>query len=45
LAPLPAGADDEHVQVSYDKGILEVVIDLKDKDRLSRRPRWALATA
>jgi len=45
LAPLPAGADDEHVQASYDKGILEVVVDRQDKDRLSRRPRWAFATA
>jgi HSP20 family protein len=29
---LPAGADEEHIQASYDKGILEVVVDLKDKE-------------
>jgi hypothetical protein len=29
---LPAGADEEHVQASYDKGILEVVIDLREKE-------------
>jgi HSP20 family protein len=26
---LPASADEEHIQASYDKGILEVVVDLK----------------
>jgi len=29
---LPAGADEEHVQASYDKGILEVIVDLKEKE-------------
>jgi len=29
---LPAGADDEHIQASYDKGILEVVVDLLEKE-------------
>ncbi|HEX9064004.1 MAG TPA: Hsp20/alpha crystallin family protein [Streptosporangiaceae bacterium] len=29
---LPPGADEEHVEASYDKGILEVVVDLKDKE-------------
>ena len=29
---LPPGADEEHVVASYDKGILEVVVDLKDKE-------------
>jgi HSP20 family molecular chaperone IbpA len=29
---LPAGADEEHIQASYDKGILEVVVDLKEKE-------------
>lgn len=28
---LPPGADEEHVEASYDKGILEVVVDLKEK--------------
>ena len=28
---LPASADEEHIQASYDKGILEVVVDLKTK--------------
>jgi len=27
---LPDGADEEHVQASYDRGILEVVVDIKD---------------
>jgi hypothetical protein len=29
---LPADADDEHIQASYDQGILEVVVDLLEKD-------------
>ncbi|HVB41707.1 MAG TPA: Hsp20/alpha crystallin family protein [Streptosporangiaceae bacterium] len=29
---LPAGADQDHIQASYDKGILEVIIDLKEKE-------------
>ena len=29
---LPSQADDEHIQASYDKGILEVVVELKDKE-------------
>ena len=29
---LPVGADEEHIQASYDKGILEVVVDLKEKE-------------
>jgi HSP20 family molecular chaperone IbpA len=29
---LPAGADEDHVQASYDKGILEVIVDLKEKE-------------
>jgi HSP20 family protein len=28
---LPTGADEERIQASYDKGILEVVVDLKEK--------------
>jgi HSP20 family protein len=28
---LPADADDEHIQASYDQGILEVVVDLVEK--------------
>ncbi len=29
---LPPGADEDHVQATYDKGILEVVVDLKEKE-------------
>src|SRR5215831_8270155 len=29
--PLPQGADDTHIRASYDKGVLEVVVGLKDK--------------
>jgi HSP20 family protein len=29
---LPAGADEDHIQASYDKGILEITIDLKAKE-------------
>jgi HSP20 family protein len=29
---LPPGADEDHIQASYDKGILEVVVDLKEKE-------------
>ena len=29
---LPAGADEDHIQASYDKGILEIMIDLKAKE-------------
>ncbi len=29
---LPAGADEKHIQASYDKGVLEVVVPLKDQD-------------
>ncbi len=29
---LPLGADEEHIEATYDKGILEVVVDLKDKE-------------
>jgi HSP20 family protein len=29
---LPAGADEEHIQASYDKGILEVAVGLKDQE-------------
>jgi HSP20 family protein len=28
---LPEGADEDHIQASYDKGILEVVVTLKDQ--------------
>lgn len=31
---LPAAADPEHIQASYDKGILEVVVDLKEKEAM-----------
>jgi HSP20 family molecular chaperone IbpA len=30
--PLPASADQDHVKASYDNGILEVVVDLKQKE-------------
>jgi len=30
--PLPPGADEEHVEASYDKGILEVVVAMKKED-------------
>lgn len=29
---LPLGADEEHIEATYDKGILEVVVDLKEKE-------------
>ena len=29
---LPAGADEKHIQASYDNGILEVAISLKDRE-------------
>ena len=29
---LPAGADEEHIRASYDNGIVEVVIGLKEKE-------------
>jgi HSP20 family protein len=29
---LPTGADEDHIQASYDKGILEVVVDLKERE-------------
>jgi len=29
---LPPGADEEHIEATYDKGILEVVVDLKEKE-------------
>jgi HSP20 family protein len=29
---LPAGADEEHIKASYDKGILEVVVDLREPE-------------
>jgi HSP20 family protein len=29
---LPLGADEDHIMASYDKGILEVVVDLKEKE-------------
>jgi HSP20 family protein len=29
---LPAAADQDHIQASYDKGILEVVVDLKEHE-------------
>ncbi len=29
---LPPGADEDHIQASYDKGILEIVVDLKEKE-------------
>lgn len=35
--PLPAGADEEHVQASYDNGVLEVVVPLKDAGDGQRR--------
>lgn len=28
---LPTSADQDHIQASYDKGILEIVVDLKEK--------------
>jgi HSP20 family protein len=31
---LPAEADADHVRASYDQGILEVVVDLKDKEAI-----------
>jgi HSP20 family protein len=34
---LPAGADEEHVQASYDKGILEVAVDLKEPAKKAGR--------
>jgi HSP20 family protein len=34
---LPAGADDDHVQASYDKGILEVTIGLKEPAKKTGR--------
>jgi HSP20 family protein len=41
---LPPGADEDHVSASYDKGILEVVVDLKEgetnkpKKRITVKP-------
>jgi HSP20 family molecular chaperone IbpA len=29
---LPGGADEDHIQASYDKGILEIMIELKAKE-------------
>jgi HSP20 family protein len=29
--PLPPGADEDHIQASYDKGILEIVVGMKQK--------------
>ena len=29
---LPAGADENHIQASYDQGILEIAIELKTKE-------------
>jgi HSP20 family protein len=30
--PLPPGADEDRIDASYDKGILEIVVGLKDKE-------------
>jgi HSP20 family protein len=35
--PLPADADEKHIQASYDSGILEVVVPLKGADDSQRR--------
>ena len=35
--PLPAGADEEHMQASYGSGMLEVVVPLKGADDSQRR--------
>jgi HSP20 family molecular chaperone IbpA len=29
--PVPAGADEDHVQAGYDMGVLEVAIEIKDQ--------------
>jgi len=29
---LPAGADEDHIQATYDKGVLEVVVSIKDQE-------------
>lgn len=30
--PLPAGADKGHIQASYDRGVLKVVVSIRDQD-------------
>jgi HSP20 family molecular chaperone IbpA len=34
---LPAAADQDHIKASYDKGILEVVVDLKEEAKKAER--------
>lgn len=36
---LPAGADEDHIQASYDMGVLEVAIEIKDQaaEKVSKR--------
>ncbi len=36
---LPAGADEEHIQASYDQGVLEVDVSLKDQEQAGQAPR------
>jgi HSP20 family protein len=36
---LPSGADEDHISASYDKGILEVVVDLKEAEAKQSKKR------
>jgi HSP20 family protein len=36
---LPAGADEDHIQATYDKGVLEVVVSMKDADAQQAQKR------
>lgn len=36
---LPAGADEDHIQASYDKGVLEVVVSIRDQEAAKAQKR------
>jgi Hsp20/alpha crystallin family len=38
-ASLPAGADEDHIQATYDKGVLEVVVSMKEADAQQAQKR------
>jgi HSP20 family molecular chaperone IbpA len=42
---LPAAADQDHIQASYDKGILEIVVDLKDEETKKAEKRITIKQA
>jgi HSP20 family protein len=42
---LPPGADEDHIQASYDKGILEVVVGMKQKQGKETQKRISVKPA